>query len=117
MPKLNNNNNCDFDQLTEFIAPPASIQHKISEKFTCVFETNTFVNGIKLNKTITFYQNKTWSLNINCNEVNLKKIEIDDKFEFSKESIEQVCLIVQKLHLCIGLIMKQEGPEGPGSLT
>ena len=105
MPKLNNNNNCDFDQLTVFIAPPARIQHKTSEKFTCVFETNAFVNDIKVNKT--FYQNKTWSLNINCNEVNLTEIEIDDKLMFSKESIEQVCLIVQKLHLCIGIIMKK----------
>jgi len=113
LPKLNNNNNCDFDQLTEFIAPTASIQHKTSDKFTCVFETNAFVNDAKVNKTLTFNQNKTWSLNINCKEVNLKKLEIDENFEFSKESIEQVCLIVQKMHLCTGIITNKACVVGP----
>jgi len=97
----------------QFIASPASIQHKTSDKFTCVLETNALVNDTQVKKPITFYQNKTRSLNINCNEVNIKKLEIDDKFEFSKESIEQVCLIVQKMHLCIGIIMKKACVVGP----
>lgn len=70
---------------------------------TCKYFTGILVNNNPVRKIVNFYENGTWTLKICEKEINLEKVYVPDKFQFTKECIRTVFETVVVLRLCFGI--------------
>jgi len=73
----------------------------------CMLETDFLSNGSVVSKTLNFNCDKTFSVAIANNIIDLKPLGISNTFQETKESISTIFKCVEKIRLCTGVRITQ----------
>ncbi|MES9902010.1 MAG: hypothetical protein ABW168_04915 [Sedimenticola sp.] len=93
-------------EIKQFLTEHFTVTEASDNKVVCTTQHNLYViNGDKIDKTVTFFKDGTWTLKIGKTDINLNNIHISNKFEFTKESLAGVCTAVKLIRLCEGLTL------------
>ena len=68
---------------------------------------SSIYNDTEVMKTLTFFNNGSWSISITGTEIMFSKLSIDNKYYLNKDCILFVCNIAKKLKLCHGIILSK----------
>lgn len=60
------------------------------------------INDHNVTKEIVFHNNGTWDLYIGRSKVDVNECSVDNSFIISRRSIQDICCIVYKMHICNG---------------